>query len=71
MAESNNLKLRRGQLDLQQGTTTALLPSPPAVGMIRRVTDATTPAVGSALTGGGAAQALVWYNGTAWRVIGV
>jgi hypothetical protein len=39
--------------------------------MIRRVTNASSPAVGSAVAGGGSAAALVWYNGSAWRVIGV
>jgi hypothetical protein len=27
--------------------------------------------VGSTVAGGGAAAALVWYNGAAWKVIGV
>jgi hypothetical protein len=39
--------------------------------MLTRVTDATAPAVGSTVTGGGAAAALVWYNGANWSVIGV
>jgi hypothetical protein len=52
-------------------STVAGLPAAPAVGMITRVTDATAPAVGVTVTGGGAAAALVWYNGTAWSVIGV
>jgi hypothetical protein len=51
--------------------TVATLPGTPAVGMIARVTDATAPAVGSTVTGGGAAAALVWYNGANWSVIGV
>ena len=51
--------------------TVATLPGTPAVGMIARVTDATTPVVGMTVAGGGAAAALVWYNGTAWSVIGV
>jgi hypothetical protein len=51
--------------------TVGTLPGTPAVGMIARVTDATAPAVGSPVSGGGAAAALVWYNGSQWTVIGV
>lgn len=51
--------------------TIANLPSTPAVGMIVRVTDANAPAIGSTVASGGAAAALVWYNGTNWTVIGV
>lgn len=51
--------------------TVATLPATPAVGMIGRVTDADTPAVGSTVAGSGAAAALVWYNGTNWTVIGI
>ena len=47
------------------------LPAAPVVGMLTRVTDATAPAVGSTVAGGGAAAALVWYNGANWSVIGV
>jgi len=52
-------------------STVVGLPTAPAVGMLTRVTDATAPAVGSTVAGGGAAAALVWYNGTNWTVIGV
>lgn len=52
-------------------STVANLPAAPAVGMLTRVTDATAPAVGSTVAGGGAAAALVWWNGTNWTVIGV
>jgi hypothetical protein len=52
-------------------STVAGLPTSPVVGMLTRVTDATAPAVGSTVTGGGAAAALVWYNGANWTVIGV
>ncbi len=64
-------------LTARAGSTVANLPtasSTPvaaALGQIRVVTDAASPAAGSAPTGGGSAKALVWYNGTAWRVIGV
>lgn len=71
MATFNSLKAAKGQLNLEAGVTVATLPSPAALGMIRVVTDATSPAAGSAPTGGGSAKALCWYNGTAWRVIGV
>ena len=57
-------------LVISNGVLVADLPSGP-IGMIARVTDATTPAVGSTVTGGGAAAALCWYNGTNWTVIGV
>jgi hypothetical protein len=50
--------------------TVATLPTP-ATGMMARVTDATAPVVGSTVTGGGAAYALVNYNGANWTVIGV
>jgi hypothetical protein len=71
MASFNSLKAKKGQLDLEAGVTVANLPATPTLGMIRFVTDATSPAAGSAPTGGGSAKALVWYNGAAWRVVGV
>jgi hypothetical protein len=71
MASYNSLQAKKGILDLQAGVTVASLPSPATLGMVRVVTDATSPAAGSAPTGGGSAKALVWYNGTAWRVMGV
>jgi hypothetical protein len=52
-------------------STVAGLPAAPVVGMLTRVTDATAPAVGSTVTGGGAAAALCWYNGANWSVVGV
>lgn len=61
----------RGTLLLSTGVTVSGLPGTPVVGMMARVTDADTPAVGSTVTGGGAAAALVWYNGSAWTVIGI
>lgn len=60
-----------GSVRVVTGLTVATLPTVPTVGMIARITDATAPAVGSAVIGGGSAAALVWYNGTAWNVIGV
>lgn len=56
--------------EVAKGYTVAGLPTP-TVGMIARVTDANAPAVGSTVTGGAAAAALVWYNGSNWTVIGV
>ena len=53
-----------------RGVTVAGLPTP-STGMIARVTDALAPATGATVVGGGAAQALVWYNGANWTVIGV
>ena len=41
------------------------------VGQIARVTDASAPAIGSIVTGGGVTAALCWYNGSNWTVIGV
>jgi hypothetical protein len=52
-------------------STVAGLPAAPVVGMLTRVTDATAPAVGVTVVGGGAAAALCWYNGASWSVIGV
>lgn len=73
MATFNSLKAAKGQLDLEVGSTVAALPAASTyTGFpIRVVTDATSPTAGSAPTGGGSAKALVWNNGTAWRVIGI
>jgi hypothetical protein len=60
-----------GSVRVATGLTVATLPASPTVGMIARVTDATAPAVGSTVAGGGSAAALVWHNGTNWIVIGV
>jgi hypothetical protein len=53
-----------------RGVTVAGLPTP-STGMIARVTDALAPAIGTTVAGGGAAYALVNYNGANWTVIGV
>jgi hypothetical protein len=50
--------------------TFANLPASPTQGMIGCVTDSTVTAWGSTVAGGGANQALVWYNGARWTVIG-
>ena len=60
-----------GSVRVVTGLTVATLPGTPSVGMIARVTDASAPAVGSTVAGGGAAAALVWYNGANWTVLGV
>jgi hypothetical protein len=60
-----------GSARVVTGLTVATLPSSPAVGMIARVTNALAPAMGVTVVGGGAAAALVWYNGANWSVIGV
>jgi hypothetical protein len=52
------------------GVAVASLPTP-TTGMVARVTNALAPTVGATVAGGGAAQALVWYNGANWTVIGV
>ena len=52
------------------GVLVANLPTP-TTGMVARVTNALAPAIGTVVAGGGAAQALVWYNGANWTVIGV
>ena len=65
------LRLGAPVLHATTGYTVATLPTSPLVGMTTRVTDATTPTIGSTVTGGGAAAAMCWYNGTNWTVIGV
>ena len=60
-----------GSVRVVTALTVATLPGTPAVGMVARVTDATAPAVGVTVVGGGAAAALCWYNGANWSVIGV
>jgi hypothetical protein len=59
----------RGVLEIAGALTVATLPATPVVGMIARVTDADAPAIGSTVAGGGAANALVWYNGANWTVL--
>jgi hypothetical protein len=51
--------------------TLAQLPTGAAVGQQATVTDgAPALAWGAVVTGGGTAKYQVWYNGTAWTVIG-
>lgn len=51
--------------------TVAGLPSSPTLWQEEAVSDADSPAVGSAVTGGASAKALVRYNGTQWTVVGI
>ena len=46
------------------------LPASPVAGMTATVSDATTPTIGSTVSGGGSAFAQVVYNGSAWTVTG-
>jgi hypothetical protein len=51
--------------------TLAQLPTSHSVGQTATVTDgAASLAWGATVTGGGTAKYLVWWNGTAWTVIG-
>lgn len=71
MASFNSLKTKKGQLDIEgTGVAFADLPATPALGMIRVVNNATETGPGKVANGGGSAKVLVWYNGTAWRIIG-
>jgi hypothetical protein len=49
----------------------ASLPASPGVGWMRSVHDALAPAIGVAVASGGAANALVWWNGAQWTVWGI
>ena len=60
-----------GSVRVVTALTVATLPATPLTGMIARVTNALAPATGATVVGGVAAQALVWYNGANWTVIGV
>jgi hypothetical protein len=46
------------------------LPASPVEGMVCAITDSNTATWGATAAGGGANHVLVWYNGTAWKVIG-
>ena len=60
-----------GSIQLVRALTVATLPGTPLAGMIARVSDALAPAIGTTVASGGAAYALVNYNGANWTVIGV
>ena len=70
MASFHNVNLKSG-LTVATLPTAAQLTDMDALFAVRVVTDATSPAAGSAPVGGGSASALVWWRGGAWRVIGV
>ena len=53
------------------GVAIASLNAAPTTGEVQSVTDALTPVIGSTVVAGGAAKALVWYNGANWTVIGI
>jgi hypothetical protein len=61
-----------GFLDLKTvrpvGSTVALLPATPAIGMLATVTDANATTIDSTVAGGGSNVVGVWYNGTAWKI---
>ena len=53
------------------GVTVANLNAAPTTGEIQSVTDSLAPVAGAAVAAGGAAKALVWYNGAQWTVVAV
>jgi len=53
------------------GVAVASLNAAPTTGEVQSVTDALAPALGATVAAGGAAKALVWYNGANWTVIGI
>jgi hypothetical protein len=60
-----------GSVRIVTALTVATLPASPTAGMMARVTNALSPTLGATVAGGGSANALCWYNGTNWTVIGV
>ncbi len=56
---------------IHAAVTVAALNGAPTVGEIQAVNNALAPAVGALVAGGGAANALVWWNGAQWTVIGI
>ncbi len=50
------------------GVAVGSLPTP-VTGMVASVTDSLTPVAGVAVSAGGSAKALVWYNGANWIVV--
>lgn len=59
-----------GLLAMTSPVNFADLPASPKLGYIALVGNATETTVGALANGGGSAKVLVWYNGTAWRIIG-
>lgn len=60
-----------GSVRLTTGLTVATLPASPQVGMIARVTDASSPTLGATVSGGSSSFAIVCYNGASWTVMGI
>ena len=64
-----------GRIKFTSGIAAAVavgaLNAAPTVGEVQSVNDSLAPAVGAAVAAGGAANALVWWNGAQWTVIGV
>lgn len=56
---------------IMAGVAIASLNAAPTTGEVQSVTDALTPIIGATVAAGGAAKALVWWNGANWTVIGV
>lgn len=69
-ARSPGAEQKLNALQTTSEVTVANLPTG-ILGRIAVVSDATSPSVGSTVSGSGAAKALVWFNGTNWTVIGV
>jgi hypothetical protein len=63
-------RLLMNGLAVLKGYTFATLPSSPLQGSQAFITDATAPALGSAVASGGSAFASIIYNGSAWTVTG-
>jgi hypothetical protein len=57
-------------VNLSSTYTVTTLPAG-TLGDIAKVNDATTPAIGSTVVGSGTENALCWFNGTNWSVIGI
>lgn len=53
------------------GVAIASLNGSPTTGEIQSVTDALVPVLGATVVAGGAAKALVWWNGANWTVVGI
>jgi len=51
--------------------TFATLPATPAAGTIAFITDGSIATWGSNAAGGGTTPMLLWFNGAAWKVMGV
>ena len=68
---THNVKTAFAYTVQHKAVAVASLPASPVLGMVAAVTDANTPIMGATVAAGGAAKALVWYNGANWTVTGV